>query len=191
MKLGSPRGMDTKRPRGSERSKPCHESQLTRRSQPPYPWPHEQAQPGVSKPCRTTVWLCQEQSLQLADPERLVIGVVDLAHEHPPSTSAHAVEIDLSLADPAGMLQRFDVGVRTSDFARNCLDLRREREVGKNGNVQSMAQCILRRASLTCRGLRPGARFRVDPIGAPSAVAGQGGAPPPTAPVSTSRNSAS
>ena len=44
-----------KRPRGSERSKPCHELQLTRRSQPPYPWPPEQAQPGVSKPCRTTV----------------------------------------------------------------------------------------------------------------------------------------
>src|SRR5271167_3047988 len=54
MKLGSPRGMDTKRPRGSERSKPCHESQLTRRSQPPYPWPPEQAQPDVSKPCRST-----------------------------------------------------------------------------------------------------------------------------------------
>ena len=54
MKLGSSRGMDTKRPRGSERSKPCHELQLTRRSQPPYPWPPEQAQPGVSKPCRTT-----------------------------------------------------------------------------------------------------------------------------------------
>jgi hypothetical protein len=34
--------------------------QLTRRSQPPYPWPPEQAQPGVSKPCRTTAgcpWL--------------------------------------------------------------------------------------------------------------------------------------
>ena len=46
--------MDTKRPRGSERSKPRHELQLTRRSQPPYPWPPEQAQPGVSKPCRTT-----------------------------------------------------------------------------------------------------------------------------------------
>src|SRR5208283_1478617 len=55
MKLGSSRGMDTKRPRGSERSKPCHELRLTRRSQPPYPWPPEQAQPGVSKPCRTTV----------------------------------------------------------------------------------------------------------------------------------------
>src|SRR5271165_4862519 len=27
---------------------------LTRRSQPPYPWPPEQAPPGVSKPCRTT-----------------------------------------------------------------------------------------------------------------------------------------
>jgi hypothetical protein len=27
---------------------------LTRRSQPPYPWPPEQAQPGVSKPCRTS-----------------------------------------------------------------------------------------------------------------------------------------
>src|SRR5271163_39289 len=55
MKLGSSRAMDTKRPRGSERSKPCHELQLTRRSQPPYPWPPEQAQPGVSKPCRTTL----------------------------------------------------------------------------------------------------------------------------------------
>src|SRR5271166_2695277 len=54
MKLGSSRGMDTKRQRGSERSKPCHQLQLTRRSQPPYPWPPEQAQPGVSKPCRTT-----------------------------------------------------------------------------------------------------------------------------------------
>src|SRR5271170_8117341 len=54
MKLGLSRGMDTKRPRGSDRSKPCHESQLTRRSLPPYPWPPEQAQPGVSKPCRTT-----------------------------------------------------------------------------------------------------------------------------------------
>src|SRR5208282_31028 len=54
MKLGSSRAMDTKRPRGSERSKPCHELQLTRRWQPPYPWPPEQAQPGVSKPCRTT-----------------------------------------------------------------------------------------------------------------------------------------
>src|SRR5271170_7313009 len=56
MKLGLSRGMDTKRPRGSDRSKPCHESQLTRRSLPPYPWPPEQAQPGVSKPCRTT-WI--------------------------------------------------------------------------------------------------------------------------------------
>src|SRR5580698_478581 len=55
MKLGSSPDMDTKRPRWSERSKPCHESQLTRRSQPPYPWPPEQAQPDVSKPCRTTV----------------------------------------------------------------------------------------------------------------------------------------
>ena len=55
MKLGSSRGMDTKRPRGSERSKPCHQLRLTRRSQPPYPWPPEQAQPGVSKPCRTAV----------------------------------------------------------------------------------------------------------------------------------------
>ena len=54
MKVGSSLGMDTKRPRGSERSKPCHELQLTRRAQPPYPWPPEQAQPGVSKPCRTT-----------------------------------------------------------------------------------------------------------------------------------------
>src|SRR5580704_18891540 len=54
MKLGSSRAMDTKRPRGLERSKPRHELQLPRRWQPPYPWPPEQAQPGVSKPYRTT-----------------------------------------------------------------------------------------------------------------------------------------
>src|SRR5271157_3349674 len=54
MKLGSLRGMDTKRPRGSERSKPCHKLQLTRRSQPSYPWPPEQAQSGDSRPYRTT-----------------------------------------------------------------------------------------------------------------------------------------
>ena len=41
-------GMDSKRPRGVESSKPCHKLQLTRRSQPPYPWPPEQAQPAVS-----------------------------------------------------------------------------------------------------------------------------------------------
>ena len=51
---GLSRGMHTKRPPGSDRSKPCHKSQLTRRSLPPYPWPPEQAQPGVSKPCPTT-----------------------------------------------------------------------------------------------------------------------------------------
>src|SRR5271166_976131 len=65
MKLGSSRGMDTKRPRGSERSKPRHELQLTRPSQPPYPWPPEQAQPGVSKPCRTTKVLTAPHSLLL------------------------------------------------------------------------------------------------------------------------------
>ena len=65
MKLGSSRGMDTKRPRGSERSKPRHELQLTRPSQPPYPWPPEQAQPGVSKPCRTTKSTVYEGSTRL------------------------------------------------------------------------------------------------------------------------------
>ena len=43
-----------KTPRGSERSKLCHKLQLTRRSPPPYPWPPEQAQSGVSKPYLTT-----------------------------------------------------------------------------------------------------------------------------------------
>src|SRR5271166_6000538 len=55
MKLGSSRGTDTRRPRGSERSKPRHKLRLTRPSQRPYPGPPEQAQPGVSEPCRTTV----------------------------------------------------------------------------------------------------------------------------------------
>src|SRR5271157_4448620 len=55
MKLGSSRGTDTRRPRGSERSKPRHKLRLTRPSQRPYPGPPEQAQPGVSEPCRTTL----------------------------------------------------------------------------------------------------------------------------------------
>ena len=44
-----------KTPARVERSKPCHQLRLTRRSLPPYPWPPEQAQPGVSKPSSTTV----------------------------------------------------------------------------------------------------------------------------------------
>src|SRR5271166_3010754 len=55
MKLGSSRGTDTRRPRGSERSKPRHKLRLTRPSQRPYPGPPERAQPGVSEPCRTTM----------------------------------------------------------------------------------------------------------------------------------------
>ena len=43
-----------KTPARVRKGKPCHQLRLTRRSQPPYPWPPEQAQPGVSKPCRTT-----------------------------------------------------------------------------------------------------------------------------------------
>src|SRR5271166_5858340 len=76
MKLGSSRGMDTKRPRGSERSKPRHELQLTRPSQPPYPWPPEQAQPGVSKPCRTTLplmpLLCGDNPLTNTAPSKFL-----------------------------------------------------------------------------------------------------------------------
>ena len=85
--LGSSRGMDTKRPRGSERSKPCHELQLTRRSQPPYPWPPEQAQPSVSKPCRTT----PDQSDRSADNPQLG----DTSAYQSPSTS----QIILKIAD--------------------------------------------------------------------------------------------
>src|SRR5208282_337595 len=87
MKLGSPRGMDTKRPRGSERSKPCHESQLTRRSQPPYPWPHEQAQPGVSKPCRTTVVEADQIEFSAVDAAHLV-GHLAISDFRPP---VHAI----------------------------------------------------------------------------------------------------
>src|SRR5271157_5996966 len=67
MKLGSSRGTDTRRPRGSERSKPRHKLRLTRPPQRPYPGPPEQAQPGVSEPCRTT---CSRRICQLCrDPE--------------------------------------------------------------------------------------------------------------------------
>src|SRR5271166_5513999 len=77
MKLGSSRGTDTRRPRGSERSKPRHKLRLTRPSQRPYPGPPEQAQPGVSEPCRTTPfvanlriqWLDLMRSLQTAEPK--------------------------------------------------------------------------------------------------------------------------
>src|SRR5208282_1920996 len=74
MKLGSSRGMDTRRPPGSERSKPCHELRLTRRSQPPYPWPPEQAQPGVSKPCRTTHRFLESLS---SDKPKTLSGIVE------------------------------------------------------------------------------------------------------------------
>ena len=85
MKLGSSPDMDTKRPRGSERSKPCHESQLTRRSQPPYPWPPEQAQPDVSKPCRTTaqnVWINDRNFNELGNERDPIIGAHDGSLEY-------------------------------------------------------------------------------------------------------------
>src|SRR5271166_6133418 len=72
MKLGSSRGTDTRRPRGSERSKPRHKLRLTRPSQRPYPGPPEQAQPGVSEPRRTTYRSCTNLELinpTLSDPQ--------------------------------------------------------------------------------------------------------------------------
>ena len=91
MKLGSSRGMDTKRPRGSERSKPCHELQLTRRSQPTYPWPPEQAQPGVSKPCRTT---------QAGHQQRAAVAVLDVGGVDD-RVHQQALPIDEDVALPA------------------------------------------------------------------------------------------
>src|SRR5271157_5399957 len=87
MKLGSSRAMDTKRPRGSERSKPCHELQLTRGSQPPYPWPPEQAQPRVSKPCRTT------------GGERVIVSERDLAKAEAVAAKLGGEAQAMSIAD--------------------------------------------------------------------------------------------
>ena len=71
MKSWLSRGMDTKTPARVRESKPCHQLRLTRRSQPPYPWPPEQAQPGVSKPCRTTL-KCAKSPLDYARPAVLL-----------------------------------------------------------------------------------------------------------------------
>src|SRR5271165_1086364 len=87
MKLGSSRGMDTKRPRGSERSKPRHELQLTRRSQPPYPWPPEQAQPGVSKPCRTTMMMERALKIFLTGGVAVLCALIVAGNVHDPGTN--------------------------------------------------------------------------------------------------------
>ena len=59
------------------------------------------------------------------------------------------------------------------------------------GDVKAMTQGILSDPRFSSRSPRPGARFRVRAIRAPLAVGRQGGGPPLTSPVSTSRNSAS
>ena len=124
MKLGSSRGMDTKRPRGSERSKPCHELQLTRRSQPPYPWPPEQAQPGVSKPCRTTV---------SADLNYLCFS----------SSSSTVVVLDSQ--------ERDELGCRNSQGAPLCVERRgirpcgRPRRDGRSGRTRPRLSGAVRR----------------------------------------------
>ena len=46
---------------------------MTRPSQPPYPWPPEQAQPRVSKPCRTTFELVALGSGFIIDPAGYVV----------------------------------------------------------------------------------------------------------------------
>ena len=62
---------------------------MTRRSQPTYPWPPEQAQPGVSKPCRTT----------LANAPRLSIVVLpfeNLSHDPDQDYFADGITEDLT-----------------------------------------------------------------------------------------------
>jgi hypothetical protein len=107
------------------------------------------------------------------------------------TTAPHAVEIKLGFRDPPRPFRGLSVRVGAGDPARHRLDLRREQRVRENWNIQAMSERVLRRASLSRRSLGPGARFRVGAIGALLAVAGQGGAAPPTSPVLTSRNSAS
>ena len=113
-------------------------------------------------------------------------------HQYQKSTTApHAVEIKVGFRDPPCPFRCLGVRVGAGDPVRHRLDLRRQQGVRENWNIQAMSKCVLRRASLSRRGLGPGARFRVGAIGALLAVAGQDGAAPPTSPVSTSRNSAS
>src|SRR5271163_5237998 len=103
MKLGSSRGMDTKRPRGSESSKPCHQLRLTRRSQPPYPWPPEQAQPGVSKPCRTTKAMDTEPNGDVEKLYELACGYKpSQGGEGPGGNEQHVLKYLLTKGAPTG-----------------------------------------------------------------------------------------
>jgi hypothetical protein len=54
----------------------------------------------TKSPAESTL-LCQEQGLKLANPERPVIGVLDLADEDPPTIRTHTLEVDLGFSDPS------------------------------------------------------------------------------------------
>ena len=89
------------------------------------------------------------------------------ANDRLSSQSAHAVEINLSFANPTRPLERVGLGIRAGNSECNCLRLRRERRLAPNGNSQSVAQCVLCRTSLARLRLGTRACFGVGAVGAP------------------------
>ena len=57
----------------------------------------------------------------LEDRERLIIGIAERVSDQRHSSGAHPVEVDLSLADPARLLERFGPRIGADDPARNSL----------------------------------------------------------------------
>src|SRR5271166_612600 len=150
MKLGSSRGMDTKRPRGSERSKPRHELQLTRRSQPPYPWPPEQAQPGVSKPCRTTRVVGQDVGDEFLQ-ARLAGKRRDMAHQRRADAPA-VIRIDDRERDLRDARLHDDIATAADDRRPAVfVGYRHQRDMFDEIDIEEVVGLLLRELALHCK----------------------------------------
>ena len=73
--------------------------------------------------------------LLLQSPDRLVIGIGKYARDNVLAMGAHAFEIDLCFGDPSRSPKRLGIGPWTGDFVRHRLNPRRERRVGRVGDV--------------------------------------------------------
>jgi hypothetical protein len=65
--------------------------------------------------------------------ERLVFGIAERVNDQRHLSGAHPVEVDLSLADPARLLERFGLRIGAGDPARNrfkCDESAGSREMG-------------------------------------------------------------
>ena len=86
---------------------------------------------------------------------------------------SHAAQIDLCLGGVARKFLDFGVGACPGNFARERFHLFAQGWIGTNGQAQSVAKRVSRRASAALGGLRAGAGPRIRAVGLNLAVARQ------------------